>query len=218
MLRQHFDRWALLVALSALLALGCKPEIGDECSVSTDCSNIGDRLCDTTQPGGYCTIFNCEPDTCPEEAICIGFDSSESQVCQDPQGGNRLQRTFCLRRCEGDGDCRGGYVCADLGRQSNPWGAVVMEFGAPSGKVCVVPYSGAPLPEDPNTEVCTGTDAGFDVTPWVPDAGGTTDAGADVSVEAGDSSVDAGDAGDDAAADGGAGDAGDAGPDASTDA
>lgn len=84
--------------------------------------------------------------------------------------------------------------------------------------MCVVPYSGATLPEKPNTEVCTGTDAGFDVNPWTP----PTDSGADAAPDAGDGGSDAaegggpGDAGD-AASDADAG-AGDAGADASTDA
>lgn len=214
----NLDRWAPLAVFAALLALGCKPEIGDECSVSTDCSNVGDRLCDTTQPGGYCTIFNCEPGTCPEEAICVAFYTSDSLVCRDPQEEDRLQRTYCLRSCEGDGDCRGGYSCEDLGKKNNPWGAEVIEHGSPSGKVCVVPYSGAPLPENPNTEVCTGTDASFDTTPWYPDSGTPSDAGADVSADGSPDAGDAGDAGVGDANDGGVGDAADAGTDASTDA
>ncbi|MFW5740185.1 MAG: hypothetical protein ACOC1F_07450, partial [Myxococcota bacterium] len=67
-----------LLSLSACLAtwmLGCNPKIGDDCTNSTDCSVSGDRLCDTTQPGGYCTVFNCEPDMCPEEAQCVAFDT-----------------------------------------------------------------------------------------------------------------------------------------------
>ena len=212
MLRQDLDRWLLLSVLTATLALGCKPEIGDECSVSTDCSNTGDRLCDTTQPGGYCTIFNCEPGTCPEEAICVAFYTSTSLVCKDPQDEPRLQRTFCLRNCDGNDDCRSGYSCEDMGDKNNPWGAEVVEYGSPNSKVCVVPYSGAPLPENPNTEVCTGTDAGFDVQPWTPDSGAPAEAGSDAAPDASEGGSDAG------ASDGGAGDAADAGADASTDA
>lgn len=199
---------ALLALVAALTALGCKPEIGDECSVSTDCSSAGDRLCDTTQPGGYCTIFNCEPGGCPEEAICVGFVTSTSKVCQDPQDEDRLQRTYCLRSCDSNDDCRSGYSCEDMGAENNPWQAKVMEYGNPNSKVCVVPYSGAPLPENPNTEVCTGTDAGFDVTPWVP-----PDAGADADDASSDAGTDAADAGTDAA-DAGADGAVDAGTDA----
>jgi hypothetical protein len=213
MLRRETKIWAMLVIAAALALAGCKPEIGDECSVSTDCSTSGDRLCDTTQPGGYCTIFNCEPGTCPSEAVCIGFQTSTSKVCEDPQAEDRLQRTYCLRNCDTDGDCRSGYSCVNLSAKDNPWGAKVMESGSVNGKVCIVPYSGVPIAETPNTEVCTGTDAGFDVTPWEPDAGVVDDAGDDAS----DADTEAGgDAADDAA-DGGT-DAADGGLDASSDA
>ncbi|MEZ4226885.1 MAG: hypothetical protein R3B13_38445 [Polyangiaceae bacterium] len=143
-------RFFVVLALVSGL-YGCKPEIGDECSVSTDCSNAGDRLCDTTQPGGYCTIFNCEPGTCPEEAVCIAFKNSPSQLCPDPQLGDRLRRTFCLRSCGGDDDCRSGYKCIDLAKD-NPWKASVAEYGA-SGKVCIVPFSGVPASGD-ITDIC----------------------------------------------------------------
>lgn len=219
MSRRVFDSQLVLVAIAAALAFGCKPEIGDECSVSTDCSSTGDRLCDTTQPNGYCTIFNCEPGTCPEEAICVAFFTSTSMVCQDPQDDDRLQRTYCMRRCDGDGDCRALYACRDMGVK-NPWGAQVMEYGPTNGKVCIVPYQGTPLADNPNTEVCTGTDAGFDVEPWKADSGPSVDAGSDAS----DAAPDADDAGTDAPADAGAdaddaaGDAADGGSDAATDA
>src|SRR5206468_6843571 len=36
--------------LAALLT-GCTPKIGDDCQTSVDCSQQGDRLCDTAQPG-----------------------------------------------------------------------------------------------------------------------------------------------------------------------
>jgi hypothetical protein len=55
--------WLAAAALLALVA-GCAPKIGDKCTVSTDCSVSGDRLCDSTQPSGYCTVFNCEPNAC----------------------------------------------------------------------------------------------------------------------------------------------------------
>lgn len=192
---------AAAVLLAALGAVGCKPEIGDDCQVSTDCSNIGDRLCDTTQPGGYCTIFNCEPGTCPEEAICIAFKTDISQSCPDPQGGVRYQRTFCMRSCEEEDDCRGGYDCIDMNNPNNPWGADVIESGNVDGRVCVVPHQGtttgagdAGMSAPPG--VCTGTDAGFDVTFWEPDAGSTTtdagsDATSDASAEAGEGGADA---------------------------
>jgi|GEM_PF-398898 len=137
----------------ALVALGCRPKIGDDCNVPTDCSQTGDRLCDTTQPDGYCTIFNCEAGSCPEEAVCIGFSSVPSSVasdderrgwaCADPQGGSRFQRNFCMRSCESNADCRPGYRCLDLGAPGNPFGAVLVETSRKKdGKVCTVPMSG----------------------------------------------------------------------------
>src|SRR6185436_1125339 len=57
----------------ALLAVGCGKEIGDSCVVSSDCSPNGDRLCDTSSRGGYCTIQGCDFDTCPGEAACVRF-------------------------------------------------------------------------------------------------------------------------------------------------
>lgn len=110
--------WALLPAilLGAAAAAGCRPEIGDECVTSVDCSSQGDRLCDTSQPEGYCTIFGCEPDACPDNSVCVGFGLELDPACSaDPQGTDprwpRFERTFCMISCEEDSDCRDGYVC-----------------------------------------------------------------------------------------------------------
>lgn len=91
----------LLVALIGLTA--CKPEIGDNCSTALDCSATGNRLCDMTQPGGYCTIPGCEKGTCPDEAVCVRFRP------EDP----RLAVAYCMYECEDSGDCRNdeGYRC-----------------------------------------------------------------------------------------------------------
>jgi hypothetical protein len=102
-----------LVGSSWLLA--CQPKIGDDCVGSIDCSQQGDRLCDTSQPDGYCTAFNCQPDNCPEEAVCVGFGLELDPACvqesYDPRFP-RFERTFCLLACEEDSDCRDGYRCA----------------------------------------------------------------------------------------------------------
>src|ERR1700760_4201839 len=71
-----------LACLAALFAFGCTPHIGDSCTISTNCSAQGDRLCDITQPGGYCTEFNCEPDSCPDDAICVNFGAALSPISQ----------------------------------------------------------------------------------------------------------------------------------------
>jgi len=103
----------VVVAIASGL-LGCSPQVGDDCTTSLDCSQLGDRLCDTSQPDGYCTVFNCEPDACPEEAICIGFGLELDPACASVEDARwkRFERTFCMFGCEAQEDCRPGYVCA----------------------------------------------------------------------------------------------------------
>ena len=152
--------WMYAISLwVAGVALGCNPEIGDDCTTSTDCSINGDRLCDTTQPGGYCTIFNCEPDTCPEEAQCVAFDTELDPTCQD-QRWARFERTFCMLRCKGPGDCRSGYICSDMNAPNNPWGAHIADQHPDGTKVCIAFWSGA-TPGAELTEVCSPYDGGF---------------------------------------------------------
>lgn len=93
---------AFAIALVAL-AGGCAPGIGDECGTALDCSSAGTRLCDRTQPDGYCTLEGCEQGTCPEESVCVQFSPSE----------DRLATTFCMLRCDSSSDCRDdqGYEC-----------------------------------------------------------------------------------------------------------
>jgi hypothetical protein len=66
------------LAVAAVLALafsgsGCGHQIGDSCSTNVDCQPDGTRFCDTSAPGGYCTIDGCDNGTCPDEATCIRF-------------------------------------------------------------------------------------------------------------------------------------------------
>jgi hypothetical protein len=163
---------ALLVLLS-LVAFGCTPKIGDSCTVSTNCSASGDRLCDITEPGGYCTIFNCEPDGCPDDSVCINFGTELSPVdqCSTAQGNSPYQRSFCMARCASNSDCRGGYECQSLsGSPPNRWNAVLADSDG-DGKVCyVTPSSAAPtlVPyedagaggELESNEVCLGANTG----------------------------------------------------------
>jgi hypothetical protein len=160
-------RLAFVLALSLA---ACRPEIGDPCETSTDCSPTGERLCDVTQePSGYCTIFNCEPGECPEEAVCVKFGDARSPVegCDDPLGSGPYARTFCMKTCGENNDCRenDGYKCL---RPKETWRASVLDGDA---KVCGIPPEGNPVPEldeddDPtrSNDVCTG-----EVTP--PDGG-----------------------------------------------
>lgn len=177
---------AIFLAL-ATLAVGCKPKIGDSCSSSSDCSAQADRLCDTTQPGGYCTLFNCEPGTCPEdESVCVAFNES---LCDDPLRTPRFQRTFCMATCDDDGDCRSEYACVDLG-------SAVVDVDPQTRKVCVVRAEARPEVDGGSRGVCEPPgDGGFPVPEPIPTPGpsdaGEGDGGAfDASL--GDSGDDAG--------------------------
>ncbi len=126
--------WVFPLA-TLLLGAGCAPKIGKSCTLSTDCSQLGDRLCDTTQPGGYCTIFNCEPDTCPE-AVCVGFDSQIDPACGATQASQaaRFERTFCMKGCNDDSDCRDGYKC----QEPKALSATIVDLTLPSTTgVCI---------------------------------------------------------------------------------
>lgn len=89
----------ILLAGAAALA-GCQQNIGDSCGSSSDCSPTGDRQCDLAQPGGYCTVFACDPDTCPQGA-CVEWRFVP----------NRTAETWCMKTCDADGDCRREYSC-----------------------------------------------------------------------------------------------------------
>ncbi len=148
------ERWGRPCAIVAFaLAVGCSPKIGDKCSVSTDCSVQGDRLCDPTQPGGYCTVFNCEPDRCPADSVCVAFNEPS---CSSPALSRRFQRTFCMATC---GDCRAGYACtpSDAYRQ-------IVDQNPASRTFCAVPASGVMPPPDHDPAVCSTADAGPLVT------------------------------------------------------
>lgn len=92
-------------ALALALAPGCTPAIGDGCATALNCSINGDRPCDLARPGGACTVFGCEADTCPENAVCVRWRPDPS----------RLSFTACMRSCEVDAHCRldEGYECRD---------------------------------------------------------------------------------------------------------
>lgn len=149
--------YLIAINLLVLLVAGCSDEIGDSCSTNVDCSPLGDRICDTSQLDGYCTVEGCGLETCPEEAVCIRFFPAAllSQSCDpatedavDPSvtasnactqeeicliGGFCALRThedrFCMKSCEKDSDCRDGYECRKTGTR----GAEPMPDAAKTG-------------------------------------------------------------------------------------
>jgi hypothetical protein len=126
---------ALAMLVLAASAAGCAPRIGDGCASQTNCSINGDRVCDTTQPGGYCTVFDCSPDTCPDDAVCVRFEPDTP----------RLSRTVCMRRCGSNGDCRTNYTCvANADGVHTVDGVethlfVVNDLQRPDGRFCLAP-------------------------------------------------------------------------------
>ena len=88
-----------------MCAAACAPNIGDSCQTSADCSVNGSRICDLAQPGGYCTVGGCDPDTCPGSSLCVEWRGTP----------DRTAVTFCMDRCGGDGDCRRQYSCMGVG-------------------------------------------------------------------------------------------------------
>src|SRR5687768_10983852 len=65
----------LFLLLFPLLAVAaaCGNKVGDGCNQASDCSAEGERTCDLTSPGGYCTIVGCDYGTCPGESVCVRF-------------------------------------------------------------------------------------------------------------------------------------------------
>jgi len=131
-----------LLAFAALLggsAVGaCAPKLGDGCERTQECSVNGDRTCDRSQPGGYCTIPDCSSGTCPDDGVCVRFQPDEP----------RLSRSWCMESCSSTHDCnRDRYVCrtaAQLNRDSaedvsgqTPQVAIVLDDNT-SRKFCVV--------------------------------------------------------------------------------
>jgi hypothetical protein len=131
----------LLTALAfGLLAAGCGKKIGDACSTNIDCQQDGTRICDLSQPGGYCTEDGCDENSCPSESICVRFFDQKfattscgpdqpcpaaTEIClvRGPAGSPAemacmplsSERRFCADKCNHDGDCRGAYSCQSAG-------------------------------------------------------------------------------------------------------
>jgi hypothetical protein len=204
---------AATLAVSAAAA-GCTPKIGDKCVLSTDCSQQGTLLCDTSQPQGYCTQLNCTNGSCPNEAVCVEFQSAVPGCAyQDYASPSRTGRSFCMAHCSQNSDCRQsqGYVCADP--TMAPWFAAILDNNQ-SQSVCIAAAS--MLNQEPDASedaaVCMSylQDANPLATVTPGDAAELTEGGPD----AGDAGIDASDAGADAELDGGA----DSGFDATLDA
>lgn len=153
----------LLLVVFGVIVSGCQPKIGDSCIVDLDCTAETTRLCDTTQPNGYCTMVDCDPTTCPEdEAICVSFNNVKSTVgaCNTPVVPSPYRRNFCMKFCEKNSDCRDDYECIEV-RDENIFGAAVIQEPPENGdpvptKICIHSESHPPIEDTRSDEVCTG--------------------------------------------------------------
>ncbi len=172
--------------LLALPLVGCSKVIGDQCNISTDCSSRGDRVCDTSQPGGYCTQLGCRPNGCPDNAACVLFGAAVPRCEAEERELSRAARSLCMQGCDEDGDCRDAdYVC--VRQRQSPWNARVLDDDG--GKGFCAPRSTTPAAERVDAGVCQTP------VPMTPiDSGVRVDAAADASAGA-DAGRDASDAG-----------------------
>lgn len=139
----------LSLALAAsTLAIGCAPAIGDECETALDCSSQGSRICDRTQPNGYCTIEGCENGTCPEGSVCVKFRPLIERVAT----------SYCMAGCDNTSDCRNdeGYRCRTAGEFADGLGEAEI-LGDQSAQFCTIPR--------PEMSEMPEPDAGMSVEP-----------------------------------------------------
>jgi hypothetical protein len=120
----------------ACWAGACSRGIGDECETALRCSSSGTRLCDLTQPHGYCTLAGCDVATCPSESVCVRF--WPKAPADHPQDADRLGTNYCMRKCDDHSDCRDdqGYGCLS----SKEFGAKQESevLGHPTQRFCAV--------------------------------------------------------------------------------
>src|SRR5262249_19878165 len=83
-------------------------------------------------------------------------------TCSSLSVSTRFRRTFCMRFCDDDSDCRGGsYKCIDLSQDQS---RQVVDENPPSRRICGVPSSDgtAPAPATPpDPPACFPSDASF---------------------------------------------------------
>jgi hypothetical protein len=151
----------------ALALAACGRSIGDDCETNVQCDPQGARQCDLSQPGGYCTVEGCDISSCPDDAVCVRFFPIEALTMDCSAGpdvcsgrdiclpdekfcvDSRLEHRFCMKPCEGDGDCREGYVCRRTAHGGEDLGAELLpndKGQAGQAKFCIERPVGEPGP------------------------------------------------------------------------
>jgi hypothetical protein len=170
--------FSLICAFAAMSMMGCTPHIGDHCTLSTDCSLQGDRQCDTAEPNGYCTVFGCQGNLCPDQAACVLFNPAVPGCAYTDREPSRIAQGACMKQCSQDSDCRTdeGYICADP--KGPPWSALILDDDQ-GQHICIPgPYIQSDVtPEDASTPQVCSPNPPSGGTPYTPiDAGPEPDA------------------------------------------
>jgi hypothetical protein len=125
-----YGRLLLVTSTLAMLVGACSHEIGDSCKVAADCDPNGTRVCDLSQPGGYCTMVGCDEKSCPSSSVCIRYFPEKLIVQEAPDAGGAPDAGHqCRAQCEdinntpvdagcpdgGTDDCQADEICLDSG-------------------------------------------------------------------------------------------------------
>jgi len=179
-----FRALAIQVGLLALVTAACGHKIGDSCSVASDCSQDGTRVCDTFSPGGYCTVQNCDYGTCPEDSACIRFlpalenaptcsaqaDCAIDELCTI--GGQcaptSIEQRFCMATCGDNGDCRDAYECRNRDLMMRHGGEPVPDPTSASATVPSTKFCGPRRTCTQHTDCDSGEECSFETKVCVP--------------------------------------------------
>lgn len=117
--------------------------IGAECTLDTDCQEMGQR-CLTQFRGGYCGAAMCMHDTdCPSGSACVTEDDGMN---------------YCFLVCADKPECN---VNRTLANESNCVSSLPLVDGTMGRKVCRPPLSGTPSDAGPGVvDAGGGIDAG----------------------------------------------------------
>jgi hypothetical protein len=143
-------------ACACALLCGCTPSVGDRCTLSTDCSIQGSRICDTSQPNGYCTVLSCTANSCPDNAACVEFGASlPGCPYSDYSAPSRTGRAMCMKKCGSSSDCRQseGYACIPIDSKQTPWTVVLDTVRASA--VCMISGMSPVDATAQQTQVCS---------------------------------------------------------------